>query len=43
MKEKNLFIKEVNSNEPELVQFWDDTGAYIDLQIKILLIGGRIT
>lgn len=34
MKEKNLFIKEVNSNEPELVQFWDDTGAYIDFTNK---------
>lgn len=30
MEEKGLFIKESNSNNPELVQFWDDTGAYID-------------
>lgn len=34
MKEKDLFIKEANSNDPELVQFWDDTGAYIDFTNK---------
>ncbi|MGL6065401.1 MAG: TIM-barrel domain-containing protein [Fusobacteriaceae bacterium] len=34
MKEKELFIKEKIGKEPELVQFWDDNGAYIDFTNK---------
>ncbi|MGL4866279.1 MAG: TIM-barrel domain-containing protein [Cetobacterium sp.] len=34
MKEMGLFVKERSSNEPELVQFWDDNGAYIDFTNK---------
>lgn len=30
VKEQNLFIKEADSDEPELFQFWDGLGAAID-------------
>ncbi|MFD2706211.1 glycoside hydrolase family 31 protein [Salibacterium lacus] len=30
LKEKEFFVKNRDGNEEELVQFWDDLGAYID-------------
>lgn len=30
LKQKRILIMQENSKEPEMIQFWDDTGAYID-------------
>ncbi|MCH4565481.1 glycoside hydrolase family 31 protein [Halomonas sp. EGI 63088] len=30
VKEKGLFVKDSESNEPELSQFWDDEGSHLD-------------
>ncbi|WP_257830421.1 glycoside hydrolase family 31 protein [Salipaludibacillus agaradhaerens] len=29
-KEKDLFIKQAKEDEPELIQFWDERGSYLD-------------
>ena len=34
LKSKELLIMQENTNEPEMVQFWDDVGAYIDFTNK---------
>ncbi|NDL67513.1 glycoside hydrolase family 31 protein [Anaerotalea alkaliphila] len=34
LKEKGLFVKNRSGESEELVQFWDDTGAYVDFTNK---------
>ncbi len=34
LKEKNMFIKNGKTEEPEMAQFWDDIGAYLDFTNK---------
>lgn len=30
LKEKNLFVKEEDSDNPYLCQYWDELGAHLD-------------
>lgn len=34
LKEKQMFIANSKTNEPEMAQFWDETGAYLDFTNK---------